>query len=92
MNCMNMSREAKHLRQMIEVVVGWTRPDCDPVHLVVQTVQQEAQKLLSILLAERKPQIFISPERIRKLLIKKNRGAKLTYSPQIWVQISGSAF
>lgn len=42
---------SKHLRQVVEVLYGASRPDGDPVDLVVQSVQEEAQELLSILLA-----------------------------------------
>lgn len=40
-----------YLRQVVEVLYSASRPDCDPVDLVVQAVKQETQKLLSVLLA-----------------------------------------
>lgn len=40
-----------HLRQVVEVLHSASRPDSDPVDLVVQSVQEETQELLSILLA-----------------------------------------
>lgn len=42
---------SKHLRQVVKVLYGASWPDGDPVHLVVQSVQEETQELLSILLA-----------------------------------------
>ena len=39
------------LRQVVEVLHGPSRPDGDPVDLVVQAVQEETQELLGILLA-----------------------------------------
>lgn len=39
------------LRQVVEVLHSAPRPDGDPVDLVVQSVQEETQELLSILLA-----------------------------------------
>lgn len=38
---------------MVEVFSVGLGPRCDPVHLIVQPVQKEAKKLLSILLTER---------------------------------------
>lgn len=40
-----------HSRQVVEVLDASSRPDGDPVDLVVQPVQKEAQELLGILLA-----------------------------------------
>lgn len=42
-----------HSRQVVEVLDASPGPDGDPVDLVVQPVQEEAQELLSILLAAR---------------------------------------
>lgn len=36
---------------MVEVLCGGPWAYCDPVHLIMQAIEQEAQKLLSILLA-----------------------------------------
>ncbi len=44
---------ADDLRQVVEVLYSASRPDSDPVDLVVQAVQEETQELLSILLATR---------------------------------------
>lgn len=44
-------RRSKHLRQVVEVLYSASWPDSDPVDLVVQSVQEETQELLSILLA-----------------------------------------
>lgn len=38
-------------RQVVKVLAAAPRPDGDPVDLVVQPVQEEAQELLSVLLA-----------------------------------------
>lgn len=40
-----------HSRQVVEVLDASSGPDGDPVDLVVQPVQEEAQELLSVLLA-----------------------------------------
>lgn len=41
----------EYLRQVVEVLHCAPRPNRDPVDLVVQTIQEETQKLLSVLLA-----------------------------------------
>lgn len=48
---MNTVCEADYLRQVVEVLHGASRPHGDPVDLVVKTVEEKPQELLSVLLA-----------------------------------------
>lgn len=45
-------RLPSHLREVIEGLGGGLGPHCHPVHLVVEPIQEEAKKLLGILLTE----------------------------------------
>lgn len=45
-------RHFSYLRKMLEVLRVGLRPHCYSVHLVVEPIQEEAKKLLSILLTE----------------------------------------
>lgn len=51
-----------HSRQVVEVLDASSGPDGDPVDLVVQPVQEEAQELLSVLLAARGQERRMSAE------------------------------
>lgn len=51
--CAHTICHVDYLRQVVEVLHSASWPDGDPVDLVVQTVQEETQKLLSVLLAAR---------------------------------------
>ena len=45
--------QPEYSRQVVKVLCSASRPDSDPVDLVVQAVQEETQELLSVLLAAR---------------------------------------
>lgn len=54
---------------MVEVFRVGFGPRCDPVHLIVQPIQKEAKKLLSILLTEREEKGVIDTSGPSNLLL-----------------------
>lgn len=89
---------SSHLRQMVEVFSVGLGPRYDPVHLIMQPIQKEAKKLLSILLTEReekgvKRHLWSLESATAATHSGEGHVPKaLTYSRRSVVRISGSGF
>lgn len=84
---------------MVQVLGAPSRPDRDPVDLVVQPVQEETQELLSVLLAVTHTRARaeggghtrpLQPHTLLCSGLVEEGGWRLTCNPQIWERISGS--